>query len=664
MEHAQPALIVLGRAPGDYLSPDSAWKAHQHYTECGCEAGCWARDANLVVPGRTFWETNKIGGLKFRVAPLLYTYPRRVDTLTIFAHSHLACICFGLTSAVTFTVIRNSLRVCYELNTNTNIVVYLSWSRTRIPQHGISNSFIPDKNRSLVCIRRVTVCQSMSTFTRPMSMTMHLFNLSCPGYPMSPLRIRLAVSVLLVGLFTLLILYCGIQSTDSKVHSDDVLRGDTSADNSSTTFFPWCSPLECTTGRWEPRQPPFRSMDEFRVAYANRQDHVWKGCRAPPDPSKNSSDQGKVDEDRLMKVMNWTWTPYIGKMKEWNAENFVIRLLKSPGGLILIGDSITQQHHHALGYLLGQSDFRFDIDSPELPMYNHKNVHHAVLKPDDPKSRLVMERANIPASRMKRPLFTMLEEHMLIDERDIRGITERLGASPSYHWYHDFQRVDKWEEFVANASRPREGEEDIVTEDTILLMNAGAHWSRHELAMLPPQKTDKAEQARVKETYKQMVKLVTSRISPISRLAVFYRSTSPGHPVCEKKSAPYANPPDAYFAEQHTVPRLKKLVDTADLKQQRARWDWDLFVPHNEIWRSTVARLMRERNWWKRSGADAGKLGARWVYMDLWEQALQRPDAHSDPAVDCLHWCLPSIFNEWTEYLYHLLFLETIVQED
>lgn len=162
MEHAQPALIVLGRAPGDYLSPDSAWKAHQHYTECGCEAGCWARDANLVVPGRTFWETNKIGGLKFRVAPLLYTYPRRVDTLTIFAHSHLACICFGLTSAVTFTVIRNSLRVCYELNTNTNIVVHLSWSRTRIPQHGISNSFIPDKNRSLVCIRRVTVCQKYS----------------------------------------------------------------------------------------------------------------------------------------------------------------------------------------------------------------------------------------------------------------------------------------------------------------------------------------------------------------------------------------------------------------------------------------------------------------------------------------------------------------------
>jgi hypothetical protein len=61
----------------------------------------------------------------------------------------------------------------------------------------------------------------------------------------------------------------------------------------------------------------------------------------------------------------------------------------------------------------------------------------------------------------------MLEEHMHIDER---GITERLGAA-TYHWYHDFRCVDGWEGFVANASWPREGEENA--EDTVLLMNAG-----------------------------------------------------------------------------------------------------------------------------------------------------------------------------------------------
>ena len=308
---------------------------------------------------------------------------------------------------------------------------------------------------------------------------------------MPSLRVRLVFSVLLFGLLTFKLLYqCGLGPATSTPF-DIVLEGDTSADISAGKFSPWCSPEECSTGRWEPRQPPFRSIDDFREAYANRLDHVWKGCRAPIDASNNSSRE-KADEDRLMQVMSWTWAPYVGKMKEWNAEEFVIRLLKSPGGLILIGgahfvfdqwtrpdmqepDSITQQYHHSLDYLLGQSDFRFDVDSPELPMHNHKNVHQAVLKPDHPMSRLVMERGNIPASRMKRPLFTLLEEHMLIDERDIRRITEQLGASPTYYWYHEFQRVDGWEEFVANASRPRDGEEDVVTEDTILFMNAGAH---------------------------------------------------------------------------------------------------------------------------------------------------------------------------------------------
>jgi hypothetical protein len=152
---------------------------------------------------------------------------------------------------------------------------------------------------------------------------------------MPPLRVRLGVSVLLVGLTTLLLYYARIEPTLTHVVS--VVKGDTSADNSTGRFSPWCAPEECSNGRWEPRKPPFKSMDEFREAYANRQDHIWKGCRAPPDPSRSSSNQAKVDEDRLMQVMSWTWTPYIGKMKEWNAEEFVIRLLKSPGGLILIG---------------------------------------------------------------------------------------------------------------------------------------------------------------------------------------------------------------------------------------------------------------------------------------------------------------------------------------
>ena len=37
--------------------------------------------------------------------------------------------------------------------------------------------------------------------------------------------------------------------------------------------------------------------------------------------------------------------------------------------------------------------------------------------------------------------------------------------------------MDGWEQFIADAARPREGEEATVTENAILVMNAGAHVS-------------------------------------------------------------------------------------------------------------------------------------------------------------------------------------------
>jgi hypothetical protein len=138
------------------------------------------------------------------------------------------------------------------------------------------------------------------------------------------------------------------------------------------------------------------------------------------------------------------------------------------------------------------------------------------------------------------------------------------------------------------------------------------------------------------------MKRITSRITPIPRLSVYYRTTAPGHPVCEKSASPHKNGPAADHAEQHVVARLKAQVDALgdpkvdkpDLKKQRSRWDWDLFPVHNQIWKWTIRRLAREHAW--REAHEEGA-GARWFYMDLWSQALQRPDAHSEPGVDCLH---------------------------
>lgn len=101
---------------------------------------------------------------------------------------------------------------------------------------------------------------------------------------------------------------------------------------------PWCQPDECASGRWMPREPPFTTIEQFQAAYANRLDRLWKGCHAIPSSTPRTPEElDKAGEDRLMKVMNWTWTPYTGKMRPWDADEFMIRLMRSPGGLILIG---------------------------------------------------------------------------------------------------------------------------------------------------------------------------------------------------------------------------------------------------------------------------------------------------------------------------------------
>jgi hypothetical protein len=126
-----------------------------------------------------------------------------------------------------------------------------------------------------------------------------------------------------------------------------------------------------------------------------------------------------------------------------------------------------------------------------------------------------------------------------------------------------------------------------------------------------------------------------SRISPIEQLSIYYRATSPGHPVCELHSTPYPDITVASLSEQDVPGRLANMKDihTDDERRQVSRWDWDLFTTHNEVWKRAVGRTMRYRR-------QSGK-GARAFHLDLWDQALQRPDAHSmtkvPMGVDCLH---------------------------
>lgn len=89
-------------------------------------------------------------------------------------------------------------------------------------------------------------------------------------------------------------------------------------------------------------------------------------------------------------------------------------------------------------------------------------------------------------------------------------------------------------------------------------------------------------------------------------------------------------------------------ASTLDKQQKvvRSRWDWDRLEDHNTEWKLVIDSMNEKRG----LPDPENSRGAKWYYMDIWNMALQRPDAHTqnlvDPAhenYDCLH-CEPHIF--------------------
>jgi hypothetical protein len=62
--------------------------------------------------------------------------------------------------------------------------------------------------------------------------------------------------------------------------------------------------------------------------------------------------------------------------------------------------------------------------------------------------------------------------------------------------------------------------------------------------------------------------------------------------------------------------RLISAVPDERWRTFRNRWDWDSFAVLNALWEREIARMERG--------------GAGRIFMDVWDQALQRPDAHTE----------------------------------
>lgn len=133
-----------------------------------------------------------------------------------------------------------------------------------------------------------------------------------------------------------------------------------------------------------------------------------------------------------------------------------------------------------------------------------------------------------------------------------------------------------------------------------------------------------------------MLRIVSEQLKLNPQLSIFYRPTTPGHPKCYSRPSPYKTLHQAEMMEKNLISRLLQGVTTEQDRQEKRKLDWDLFPVHNDLWRRAIVRLEQERKQMLAKPYQMQKVYAKWHFLDIWGQALQRPDAHHDPLQDCL----------------------------
>ncbi|KAL1746918.1 hypothetical protein HDZ31DRAFT_61741 [Schizophyllum fasciatum] len=409
---------------------------------------------------------------------------------------------------------------------------------------------------------------------------------------------------------------------------------------------PWCQFGECGVGKWVPRVPAVE-----KLVFGDP-----PSCRRPIDIYGNLIPEDvrpALEVQRSLDIVNWDWVPSRGKLMDLDMMDMAVRLMQSPGGLILIGDSLTVQHRDTFSVGFPSVGIHYDVNPPhlfeELGYTKIDNVVHWVARNNTPAWNTLMERAGVPASRMERPLLTVIQYHLSVNETEIREMTE---GPEDAQWAHGsgrgaHPRVPGFQELVASLATPVPEHAETVTKDTVVLFNTGAHWSRGVMGNLIPRSNAKTEHALLHRTYQRMMDMHFRRLHASPRTSIFFRTTAPAHANCHETVNPYPSAQDADAADATLFTRLMEQAPDAAHALTWARWDWDKFRVHNGMWKAAIEKAQQAR-------LGTGE-GPRWFYLDIYGLSLQRGDAHSNPDNDCLHWCGRAVPVQWTRQLYHQL---------
>ncbi|SCV73995.1 BQ2448_6425 [Microbotryum intermedium] len=380
-----------------------------------------------------------------------------------------------------------------------------------------------------------------------------------------------------------------------------------------TSFLPSQRFARLNHGRWVP--PP-------------RQPYEQKECEDEWGITAHSDEINGGDR-RALAVAAFRWQPVQeGGMREWSGYEFVKRLLNSQTGLLVVGDSLSQQFVDTLWYMLPKRGhgshalkeiFEWSIennDAEEGTSDKRRDqppkTHQRKIKPqrldvslvkDSPwLAPLRRELPNVPSERFSQPFLRFILDDTLVGVERISELAAQLDL-PLMEIVPRLPPSEPWRQQLPSTQAP--AKKWRHEQNVIVMLNKGAHINQGEMNI-----TSDGLDAITALLARDLLSDLVQR----PNLDIVYQGTSPGHVGCVGAHTPMY--PSTPF-EDHPTYKI---------------WDWGRFDLRNNLWANEMDRLAPRGRTVDGSGSVA--------YMNVTDMARQRPEAHfimSPGSPDCLH---------------------------
>ncbi|KAM0750970.1 hypothetical protein T439DRAFT_380793 [Meredithblackwellia eburnea MCA 4105] len=380
---------------------------------------------------------------------------------------------------------------------------------------------------------------------------------------------------------------------------------------------PVCSSVEASLngGHWAPRIPAFTSIDDFAlgVEKSPEWDHE---CRTP---------DGNFSDSRTIASANWVWKPAHCKMREWNAEAFVLQLLGMSHGMFFIGDSLTKQFFKATGSAVGLggtellSEYPARLRKGEKPWPRLGGSEQFYLNPEHPLWSKALLDGYASRDRLMRPLVTKFTSYHLVSNKELVEAINQSGGNSSvgrlpnlYPWGQDDDFVPSLRAALTQYDSGLDSAGNIGsienTVKTLVILGSGAHWGIGRLEGAPNREV--AERAFA-IAMNNVIERITSLPGASDQLRLLARTNPVPTEHCMNFTKPL-EPPDFLPQAQYYNALSYPFFDNFFLSDPRLRT------------------------------------------LDFRPLDGTRPDARRMPPRDCLHLCIPAA-RSWVYMLWNLM---------